>query len=362
VTRPLLSRMIPLLLLTAPLAFARQEEPKASLQDTFQKGKAAFKLGNYQSSLAAFDSLEAMAQSVSEADRAKLEPAVAFYKGANLAALGQKDAARAQFEKYLTLAPAAGLDPAAYPKSVITLFNEVRDKRLKESGATIPGVKAGQDAGMMADYQRYKPQSDAASRDPKWAQGAIRFLLTKPERERWERLTDDGSRAEFVAEFWKSRDPTPLTPENEFRDEIERRILYADAHFAADEKRGSESDRGLVFVILGPPSYVGQKPLMSDDDPIQAARAAPEQEVKYNADGTKVIILHPRPALTSETLQGTREIWYYRRDRLPKVVKFTEVDFEFITKKGFGTAVLQRDHDQLTTLDLAAQASVPGQN
>lgn len=359
-TNSLFSRLIPLLLMTVPPALARQQdEPKVSLQETFQKGKTAFKLGNYQSSLASFESLEALSQGASEADRAKLEPVVAFYKGANLAALGQKDAARAQFEKYLTLAPAANLDPAAYPKPVLTLFNEVRDKRLKETGGSVPATRSAQDGGMMADYSRYKPQSDRQALDPTWAEGAIRFLMTKPEREKWQRLPDDSARAEFVAEFWRSRDPSPATPENEFRDEIERRILYADAHFAADEKRGSSTDRGLVFVLLGPPSYVGVKPLKSDDDPVQVARAAPEQEVRFNPDGTKTVSLVPRTGLTAETLQGTREIWYYRRDRLPKVVKYTEVNFEFVTKKGFGTAVLQREHDVLSTLDIVAASTVP---
>lgn len=350
---------MPAFLLTAAFASAQPgEAPRPSMSELFQQGKTAFKLGNYKASLAAFESLDEVSRSAPEADRAKLEPVVAFYRGANLAALGQKEPARAQFEKYLALAPASHLDPAAFPRPVITLYNEVRDHRQREAG----GNRAAQESGMLADYARYRPRVETRSFDPHWAEGAIRFLMTKSERERWERLSDDAARAEFVSEFWRSRDPSPQTPENEFRDEMERRILYADAHFAIEEKKGSLTDRGLVFVLLGPPSYVGQKPLMSEDDPVQAARAAPEQEIRFNADGTKTVILHPRTGLTAQTLQGTREIWYYRRDRLPKVVKFTEVDFEFITKKGFGTAVLQRDHEILVTLDLAAHSGQPSGN
>ena len=38
-----------------------------------------------------------------------------------------------------------------------------------------------------------------------------------------------------------------------------------------------------------------------------------------------------------------REIWHYRRELLPPGVSYQQVDFEFITKKGYGKNVLQRD-------------------
>ena len=66
--------------------------------------------------------------------------------------------------------------------------------------------------------------------------------------------------------------------------------------------------------------------------------------------------------MTAQTIEGTREIWHYRRDRLPTAVKNPEVDFEFITKKGAGTAVLQRNQDILATLELVARAALPDDN
>jgi GWxTD domain-containing protein len=361
VSKPFLVRVLPFLLATlSSVAFAQEEAPKPSIPELFQKGKTAFKLGNYKASLEAFDKLDELSLAANELDRSKLEPVLAFYRGANLAALGQTEPARAQFEKYLALAPAAHLDPGAFPKAVIDQFNAARERSRPGTGASRAGVT--EYGGMIADYARFRPEGAVQSTDRQWAEGAIRFLMTKAEREKWERLGDDVARAEFIADFWRSRDPSPLTPENEFRDEIERRIRYADAHFAAEEKRGSATDRGLVFVLLGAPSYVGQKPFKSEDDPVQAARAAPDKEIRFNPDGSKTITLHPRTGLTAETLQGTREIWYYRRDRLPKVVKFTEVDFEFITRKGLGTAVLQRDHEILVTLDLVARSTLPSRD
>lgn len=333
-----------------------------SLTDLFQKGKNEFKLGSYRTSLQTFDALEEQSRLPgNERIQEKLEPIIAFYRGASLAALGENEPAKKEFLSYLAAFPGAHLDPAVFPKSVIAVFDAVREENARQTGRT-PAV-AAEDGSLAAEYHRYRASPDHAptSADASWMEGAIRFLMTREEKGAWQRIDDAAQRAEFVTRFWQRRDPTPLTPENEFRDEIERRIQFADAHFVDGEKRGSATDRGMVFMLLGPPSYIGQRPLNSGDDSIQAARDAPTQQVEYQR-GRRVVQLIPRDPLTAQKLQGTREVWYYRRDRLPKAVRFTEVDFEFITKKGFGTAVLQRDHQALTALEEAARTSLPSAN
>jgi GWxTD domain-containing protein len=346
----------------AALLLPRDAPGQSSLNELFQRGKTESKLGSYQASLATFQQLDLLSRRPgNEAARAKLEPLIAFYLGVNHAALGQKETARVEFQTYLASFPGAHLDPAVFPRSVRDVFDAAKEQFRSAEGTD--RRRPSDDSPIAADYARFRPGSDTPPADnDKWAEGALRFLMTRPEQITWERATDPAQRAEFITAFWRRRDPNPDTPENEFRDEIERRIRYSDARFAAEEKRGSATDRGLVFVLLGPPSYVGQKPFKSEDDPVQVARAAPEQDIRFNPDGTKTITMVPRTGLTAETLQGTREIWYYRRDRLPKVVKFTEVDFEFITRKGFGTAVLQRDHEVLVTLDLVAHSTLPSRD
>ena len=353
--------VFPLLVLAA-LLLPDGALSQSTLNELFQRGKTESKVGSYEASLATFQKLDELSrQPGNEAARAKLEPLIAFYLGVNHAALGQKETARVEFQTYLASFPGAHLDPAVFPRSVRDVFDAAKEQ-FRSAEGTDRG-RPSDDSPIAADYARFRPGSDTPPADnDKWAEGVLRSLMTKQERNAWDRATDPAQRAEFITAFWRRRDPSPDTPENEFRDEIERRIRYADARFAADEKRGSATDRGLVFVLLGPPSYIAQRPLKSEDDPVQTARAAPMREATINQDGTTTIQYVPRTALTAETLQGIREIWYYRRDRLPRVVKFTEVDFEFITKKGFGTAVLQREHDILVTLDLAAQAAAPRQD
>jgi GWxTD domain-containing protein len=327
--------------------------PDPSLTDLFVQAKAEFKAGSYETSLATLQKLdEASRGPGSEEARAKLEPALAFYRGVNLAALGRNDEAAAQIRQYLVSPSAAArLDPSVYPQRVVDLYARMR--------AESTGGASSSDSGLAADYARFRPAPDrpAVATDERWADGAIRFLMTKAEKERWKRITDPMERAEFVAEFWRERDTTPETSENEYRGEIERRVAFADARFGDEETKGSETDRGMVFVLMGPPSFVGQQPLRSDDDPIQVARAAPVQEVRTNPDGSTLTRTVQREQLTTERIQGTREVWHYRRDRLPSAVRFAEVVFEFVTKTGYGVAVLQRNPDVLTALDLATRPS-----
>src|SRR5438552_4768942 len=179
--------------------------------------------------------------------------------------------------------------------------------------------------------------------------------MSKSEKEGWKRIGDPVARAEFVAAFWQRRDPNPQTPENEYREEIERRIQFADKRFLEGETRGGETDRGMIFVLLGPPSYVTERPLRSEDDSVQVARAAPLTELRSNPDGTRNAVEVPRAPMTAERLQGTRQVWYYRRDRLPASIRYPEVDVEFLTKQGYGVAVLQRNPDALAAIDQAVQ-------
>jgi GWxTD domain-containing protein len=55
-------------------------------------------------------------------------------------------------------------------------------------------------------------------------------------------------------EFLRATDPNPSTPQNEALDDYFGRIRDANAVFTTDTPRGWLSDRGMVFVTLGPPT------------------------------------------------------------------------------------------------------------
>jgi GWxTD domain-containing protein len=85
----------------------------------------------------------------------------------------------------------------------------------------------------------------------------IRYIVT-PQEERIFREMPPEDRHEFVAEFWKRRDPDPETAENEFRDVYYTRIARANKAFRAGIP-GWMTDRGRIYVLLGPPTDVIKK-------------------------------------------------------------------------------------------------------
>jgi len=79
-------------------------------------------------------------------------------------------------------------------------------------------------------------------------------IITRVEREVFMKLATPQERETFIRFFWKSRDPSPDTSENEFRKEYYERIRFADTYFGiGSHGRGSQSDRGFHYVLLGPP-------------------------------------------------------------------------------------------------------------
>lgn len=79
-------------------------------------------------------------------------------------------------------------------------------------------------------------------------------IMTKTERAVFGQLRTDADRDKFVRFFWRMRDPYPDTSENEFQKEYEERVRFADQNFGHySPKRGSQTDRGYFYVVLGKP-------------------------------------------------------------------------------------------------------------
>ena len=85
-----------------------------------------------------------------------------------------------------------------------------------------------------------------------WLDQDVAYLITDTEREAFKQLTNDEERDQFIEAFWQRRNPNPDSPDNEYRDEIYRRIQYANDHFAAG-KPGWMTDRGHIYIVYGPP-------------------------------------------------------------------------------------------------------------
>lgn len=113
---------------------------------------------------------------------------------------------------------------------------------LPVSAATVPS--AGQKAAKPKLPDAYK----------KWLDEDVGYIITPTERDVFLKLQSDRERDLFIEAFWKQRDPTPGSEENEFRTEHFRRIAHADRYYGRDAPRpGWRTDRGRFYIILGEP-------------------------------------------------------------------------------------------------------------
>jgi GWxTD domain-containing protein len=83
-----------------------------------------------------------------------------------------------------------------------------------------------------------------------------RYLITAEEHRAFLNIPPEERKA-FIAEFWKKRDPTPDTEENEFKDDYFRRIEEATHLFTAGGggEPGWLQDRGRIYILIGAPDY-----------------------------------------------------------------------------------------------------------
>jgi len=114
------------------------------------------------------------------------------------------------------------------------------------------------------DEKRKKEQSKALKQElsktyRKWLDEDVRWIITDEERAAFKQLSNDDERDAFIENFWLRRDPTPDTPENEYRDEHYRRIQYANEHFPAGIP-GWKTDRGRIYVMYGKPDQIDSHP------------------------------------------------------------------------------------------------------
>ena len=146
------------------------------------------------------------------------------------------------------------------------------------------------------------------------------YILTPEEREAFKKLKTRAEREAFIIEFWRRRDPTPDTEENEFREEHYERIAYANEHFSSGTP-GWKTDRGRIYIRWGKPDEI-------ESHPSGGAYNRPS----YEGGGT--ITAYPF------------ETWFYRH--LEGVGDGVEI--EFVDPTGTGEYRIARDAEEKNAL------------
>ena len=130
--------------------------------------------------------------------------------------------------------------------------------RFAASSALLAGVI------LLAQSQAFNvaaPTAGAAQEEPKssWRTGPVKYLLTADEDKAFKALKTDDDRQKAIDEFWAKRDPSPGTPQNEYRDAFWKRVTDVNANFREGSGPGWLTDRGRMLLTAGPPdSMSGQ--------------------------------------------------------------------------------------------------------
>ncbi|MCI0720059.1 MAG: GWxTD domain-containing protein, partial [Acidobacteria bacterium] len=97
-------------------------------------------------------------------------------------------------------------------------------------------------------------KADLTERHRKWLEEEVVYIISDDEKKLFLTIPTEEDRDKFIERFWLDRDPTPGTPQNEYKEEHYRRIEYANSFFSSSwTADGWRSDRGRMYIILGPP-------------------------------------------------------------------------------------------------------------
>lgn len=86
----------------------------------------------------------------------------------------------------------------------------------------------------------------------------IREMITGSEQDKTEKFK----------QFWSSLDPTPGTVENELMEEYYRRVAFSIEAFTVVQD-GWKTDRGMIYILFGPPDEIQRGPFELDSKPYQ---------------------------------------------------------------------------------------------
>src|SRR5437763_10677305 len=164
--------------------------------------------------------------------------------------------------------------------------------------------------------ERQKAMKDELKIYTKWMDEDVRWIITDEERSAFKQLSNNEERDQFIEQFWLRRDPSPDTPENEYKEEHYRRIAYANEHFAAGIP-GWRTDRGRMYVMYGKPDSIDAHPAGGPD-------------------------MRPAEEGGGQTTTYPFEIWRYRY--LEGIGQ--EIEIEFVDPGGCGEYHMTLDRSQ----------------
>jgi GWxTD domain-containing protein len=121
-----------------------------------------------------------------------------------------------------------------------------------------------------------------------WLKEEVALLITDEEASEFRTLRTPEEKDKFIRLFWAKRDPSPVTEENEFKDEWYQRLEYVTRTYTRGTNKGWRSDMGKVYMFFGPPSQTRSTAPSVRDESFGGAQMDP---------GAQIWIYQPMPDL-----------------------------------------------------------------
>jgi GWxTD domain-containing protein len=173
-----------------------------------------------------------------------------------------------------------------------------------------PPKEKGQDSEKMSKEEKRRQkaiQKEMETPYKKWISEEVPYIITDEERSSFKKLSTDEEREQFIETFWERRNPSPGSPENEFKEEYYRRIAYANEHYASGIP-GWKSDRGRIYIMYGPPDENESHPsggtyVRPSEEGGGETSTFPFEQWRYryiDGIGTNIILEFVDPTMTGE--------------------------------------------------------------
>ncbi len=186
----------------------------------------------------------------------------------------------------------------------------------------------------------WRPES--WERDPREFLEEAHFLLDDADLEARYAEYTAGEQEAYLDRFWKERDPTPLTAQNEERDKFYERVRYANEHFGLQGVvTGMLSDRGRIYIRYGEPDEIRMQVMPIGGQSLQQVA----REIAAIDDDPAAVNL--RRPLGIGTDERPFEVWTYDRVLSPESERIRggsqqrmKRKFVFVDEQGYGNYTL----------------------
>lgn len=149
-----------------------------------------------------------------------------------------------------------------------------------------------------------------------WGDSPEAYYMTTQERAEWQKVLSQDAATEFIKAYWARRGAA-------FHNEVRQRAEAADKYFGIHDRKGSTTEKGRVFMILGAPDRVNEQRSM--------------EQRPAGSGGTSTFGTN-NPL---EAQARTRTTWLYKKDRLPQALGVPEMTINFQTDVSRGDQVIE---------------------